>query len=184
MSNPQNNAAKNTQGAATTGAANYGATAAGINSVVTPELKQLAQNPTGYNPTDLNSMKVGAASAANSAAGSANENAMLRGERTGNNAAVSSAMDENARNRARVLADTNLKINTGNANLKQEQQQNALRELTSLYGTNTGAQIGETGNAISAEKLMNQQPQWLTDLQTGMGMAEKGAQTGADIVSY
>lgn len=184
MSNPQSNAATNTQKTSTGVAAGLGNTAAGENAAINPTLTNQAQGKgTGFAPTDLNSMKVGAAQTAGGATAAANEAANLRATRTGNTAGLATSQDENARNRARVLADTNLKINSANAGVKQEQQQNALHQLGSMYATNIGGQNQATGNAIGAEKLMASQPTWLSDLNEGLQMSEQGALTGAKIAS-
>jgi hypothetical protein len=81
------------------------------------------------------------------------------------------------------LSDTNLKINSANAGVKQEQQQNALRQLASLYGTNVGAQTGNLGVQSKDISEMATGPAWLSDLNEGLGMAENGALTGAKIAA-
>jgi rare lipoprotein A (peptidoglycan hydrolase) len=183
MSNPQSKAAKATANTAGTTSANLTGTAEGQNATLTPTLERQATNPTGYAPTDLNAMKVGAAETAGAATGAADEAAKLRAARSGNTASLSASEDENARNRARVLADTNLKVTGANAGVKQEQQQNALRQLASLYGTNVSGANAATGEQINAEKMIETQPAWLTGLQSGLGMAEQGALTGAKIAT-
>ena len=183
MGNPQSKNATNTAQGATNTGGTLATNAQSINSVVTPELKQMATNPTGIAPTDLNAEKVGAAQTAGAATAAGNEAATLRAERSGNTAGTAVAEDANARNRAKILADTNLGITAKNADVKQQQQGNALKELGNLYGTNVSGSNAATGNAISAEKLEAQSPAWLTDLNQGMGMAENGALTGAKIAA-
>lgn len=184
MSNPAADAAKKTQSQAAGQTANLNATAAGENAAINPTLTRQAQGQgTGFAPTDLNAMKVGAAQTAGAATAAADEAANLRASRTGNTASLSSSQDENARNRARVLSDTNLKVNTANAGVKQEQQQNALRQLSSLYGTNVSGGNQATANQIGAEKEMATGPAWLTDLNQAMQMGEQGALTGAKIAA-
>jgi hypothetical protein len=183
MGNPQNKSATGTAQTSTNTSGTLGSNAQSINSVVTPELKQMATNPTGIAPTDVNAMKVGAAQTAGAATAAGNEAATLRAERSGNTAGTATAEDANARNRAKILADTNLSITGKNADVKQNQQQNALKELSQLYGTNVSGSNAATGNALSAEKMEETSPTWLTDLQTGMGTAEQGALTGAKIAS-
>jgi rare lipoprotein A (peptidoglycan hydrolase) len=128
-------------------------------------------------------MKVGAAQTAGAATAAGNEADTLRAARSGNTASLATSQDENARNRARVMADTNLKTTGMNAGVKQEQQQNALHQLSSLYGTNTTGQNAATGESINAEKMMQTQPGWLSTLNEEMGVAEQGAMTGAKIAS-
>ncbi len=184
MSNPKADAAKAAAGTTGATAANLGNVAAGESAAITPTLESRAQGQgTGYSPTDLNAMKVGAAQAAGGATASANEAANLRAARSGNTASLATSQDENARNRARVLADTNLKIQSANAGLKSTQQENALRQLASMYGENIGQQTGEMGVQAKDIGEMATAPAWLTDLQTGMGMAETGALTGAKIAT-
>lgn len=184
MPNSQSNKATTASTTASNNAAGYGATAAGINSNITPELEKEANGQgTGYAPTDLNAMKVGAAEAVNSGTGSANEKAILRGERTGDNSAVSGAEDENARSRARALGDVNLKINTANAGVKQDQQQNALRTLSSLYGTNVGAQTGNENTSVAADKLIQTQPGWVTGLQDLQQAGAQATKSYAEVAS-
>ena len=181
--NPQSTAATNTANTAGTNSANLGGVASGINSAITPTLERQAANPTGINPSDLNAMKVNAAQTAGSATATGNEEANLRAQRTGNTAGVASSQDANAQNRARILADTGLKIQGQNANVKQEQQTNALKELGSLYGTNVGGANAAQANQIGAEKMISTQPGWLQDIGDVSKAIGQGVNDVTDIAS-
>jgi len=126
-------------------AAGYGAAAGGTAGTLTPILTRMAQNPSGYSPTDVNNMRTNAAEGASSAANSAENKATLAANRSHNVGSLSAVQDEAARNKMQTMSKANLGVDVANANLKQNQQQAALAGLQKLYGTQVGAQVGSQG---------------------------------------
>jgi hypothetical protein len=163
MSNSVASQAKNTANQTGQLGSNLTSGANGISSTVVPELQQQSKNPTGIAPTDLNAMKTSAAESAGGATAAADSQAKLRAARTGNTAGISTALDENARNRARVMSDANLKIAGENAQVKQTQQSNAERELGQLYGTDVSGANKAYDTQNESIKLESTPPAWLTD---------------------
>ena len=121
------------------------------------------------------------------AAGGAN--ATLTGEgnlaalRTRNAGGFAPALAEASRNKTRALSSGALDVANQNAMLKQQQQQEGLRGLQGLYGTDTSNQLKAMG--LSAEDLQNQMAAnrqgWLQNTEgvlntiSGMGKAATGA---------
>lgn len=135
------------QGAKTAG--NVGASeqqsANQIGGSLIPGLEREAQNPTGYTPTDLNSMQVASQSGAGGANSGIVGEANLRGARTRNAGGYTAALDEAARQKQKALSTGNLDVAAKNAGLKQQQQQFAQKSLEGLYGTNTDAMLKAMG---------------------------------------
>lgn len=116
-----------------------------------PELQQQASAPTGFTGQQLadmntaNSQSVGGGQAA--AVGQGN----LMAGRTRNAGGFGAALDQSAQNAGKQLSQNAVGIQNANAELAQSKQQNALRELGSLYGTNTQGlndMLGQSNNAI------------------------------------
>jgi len=126
-------------------AAGYGKAAGGIAGTLTPILTRQAQNPSGFSPNDVNNMEVSAAEGAGGAANSAANKAGLLANRTHNVGALSAVQDSAARAKIGTMANTNRGVQNENAELKQQQQQSALKQLGGLYGTDVGAQMGNAG---------------------------------------
>jgi hypothetical protein len=146
--------AKQAAGTDATVAGNQGAAASQINSVLTPQLEKQATNPTGYNPTDLNSMLVASQQGAGGANSGITGQANLTAARTRNAGGFTNALDEAARVKNRQLSQNALGIQNQNANVKLDQQQSAQKALQGLYGTDTSAQLSAMGlvpGAVNSE---------------------------------
>jgi hypothetical protein len=120
-------------------------------SAAFPELAHQANNPTGFSDQQLanmntaNSQSVGGGQAA--AVGQGN----LMAGRTRNAGGFGAALDQSAQNAGKQLSQNAVGIQNANAELAQNKQQNALRELGSLYGTNTQGlndMLGQSNAAI------------------------------------
>lgn len=163
-------AAKAGAGTATGNASQYGNTAGQVGGTLIPTLTQQATNPQGLSPTDLNNELVAGEQAAGGATGAINDKAALTAERTNNTGNLSALMDQAARRQGQTLSQNALGVQSQNANLKQQQQQSALKGLEGMYGTDVGAQLKSMGisdedlnTALSAGKSG-----WL---QQGLGVA-------------
>lgn len=130
-------------------AGSYGTQAGTIAGTLVPQLTRMATNPAGLNPTDLNQLSVANQQAAGGAAASNANQAQLRATRSNNVGSLSSVLDSNARNKMATLADAANKTQVYNSNLKNEQQQSALKGLQGIYGTDVGAQIGSQGQVAN-----------------------------------
>jgi hypothetical protein len=130
-------AAQQTMGIST----GYGAEAGDIGSMLVPELKHEALHPTGFNPTDLNSMLVAGQQGAGGATGSIAGEANLHAARARNNASLSSVLDEAERGKVRQLSQNALDVQGQNAQLKEKQRQAGLAGLSHERGADINAQL-------------------------------------------
>ena len=76
--------------------------------------------------------------------------ANLQAGRSRNDAGFSTALSEAARDRTAAAAHSSEGIAADNANLKQDQSNNAAKMLQGLYGTDVGAQEGALNTANGA----------------------------------
>lgn len=145
-------AAKQNAGTANATASTSGDQAAQERGSFVPTLENRAQGKgTGYSPTDLNNMLVAqqeGAGGANATVGGEGRLAALRSRTAGG---FAPALDEAARAKGRTLATGGLDVANANAQLKQQQQTQALNALQGLYGTDTSNQLRAMG--LSNEDL-------------------------------
>lgn len=131
-----------------------GSNATQIGSTITPVLEQQATHPTGYDPTTLNNMLVSqqeAVGGGNAAIGGEGRLSALRSRTAGGLAPV---LAEAARSKGRTLASGALNVQNRSADLAQQKQQEALRALQGLYGTDTSNQLKAMG--LQAEDVQNE----------------------------
>lgn len=148
------NAAKNAVNNENSTAGNFANTASTVNSTLQPKLTQEANNPTGYTPTDMNSMLTASAQSLGGANSGITGQANLQAARTRNSAGYGSALDEAQRAKGRQLSQNALNIQSSNANLKQDQQQAGIKGLEGLYGIDLGSMnhaMGLVPSTIDAE---------------------------------
>lgn len=150
MARQAQNQANSTFGTATGNAANYGGDASGINGTLTPFLTQRLLNPSGYSQGDMGAMLANAFGSAGGATSGVTGQANLEAGRSRNDAGFSTALAEAARARTASAAHTSEGIAADNANLKQDQSNNAAKMLQGLYGTDVGAQNEALNTANSA----------------------------------
>jgi len=147
-------------------ASGYGSGAAQIGSSIIPGLERDANNPTGYDPTDLNNMLVSSQEAVGGSNAGVTGEANLAAARTRNAGGFGRVLDEAARIKGRQLSTNALNVQNENARLKQQKQQEARTGLEHLYGVDTSAQLGEG-------KLANE------DLNTALEAGKSGWQQNA-----
>lgn len=167
------NAARTAATGAGTTAAGFGAQATGINSFLNPKLQQEAENPTGFNPVDLNNMFAASAQGAGGANAGVTGQANLESARTRNSGGFSSALDSAARSKQQSLSENALGVQNQNAELKQKQQQAGLSGLESQSGMDVNAQLKamglQTGDIDAATKA--QGPGAFKDILGAVGAA-------------
>lgn len=119
--------------------------ASGLESTLTPQLESQLVNPSGYGATDLAAMTTAAGEGAAGATAGA-QGAMRRAAaRTRNAGGYAAAEDEAARSGQRAASTAGLSIASQNANLKQQQKEEAAKGLEGLYGTDIGASVNALG---------------------------------------
>lgn len=152
-----------------------------IYSSIGPQLKNMAANPQGYSPEDINAMTTASNQALGGATAGVTGQAALQTARTRNAGGYSSALDSAARGAEQEQSQNALAIQGANADVKQQQQQSALGMLGNLYGTNVGATLGGYGasNAALGTQL-GASPGWfqnMTSLISALG-GGKGIRQG------
>jgi len=132
---------------ATGTASGYGNTAGDVGATLIPGLTRQFNNPMGFSPTDLNNQFVAAQQASGGATGALNDQARLQAARTRNTGSTAAIMDQAARRGGQNLSQAALGIQNQNALLKEQQREQAGKQLESLYGTDVGAQLKSMGIA-------------------------------------
>lgn len=142
----QGQAKQNSTNANTTGS-QFGNTAGQVSGVLIPGLEREATNPTGFTPEQKNRMLVAGAEGAGGAASGAGGEAALEKLRGRNPGGFSAALDEVARQKGRQMSSNALGVENADAHLAQQKQQEALRQLQGIYGTDTSNQLKAMGLA-------------------------------------
>lgn len=168
-----------------TTASGYGSTAAGIGSTVIPTLTRDVNNPTGFTPVEKNRMLTASEQGAGGATSGVTGAAGLAANRTRNSSALSSVLDQAARDKAQALSGGALSIENKDAMLAQQKRAQALGGLQGMYGTDVGAQLKAMGiqdqdlqTAISAGNSG-----WLQNSMGVLGGLSNAAMTGAKIAT-
>lgn len=150
MARQQVGQANQTFKTATNNATQYGDNASAIGGNLTPFLTQRMLNPQGYSQGDMGAMLANAFGSAGGATSGITGQANLQAGRSRNDAGFSTALDDAARQRTAAAASTSEGIAANDANLKQDQSNNAARMLQGLYGTDVGAQNDALNTANNA----------------------------------
>jgi hypothetical protein len=175
MARQQVGQANTTFGTATGNAAQYGGDASAIGGKLTPFLTQRLINPEGYSQGDMGAMIANAFGSAGGATSGITGQANLEAGRSRNDAGFSSALDAAARDRTQAAAQASEGVASNNANLKQDQSNNAAKMLAGLYGTDVGAQGDalNTANSATATGIEGGKSGWMQNL-TGILAAING----------
>lgn len=179
MARQQQQQANNTYNSASTNAANYGGDASQIGGTLTPFLTQRLTNPSGYSQSDMGAMLANAMGSAGGATSGITGQANLQAGRSRNDAGFSTALDDAARQKTAASAQASEGVAANNANLKQDQSNNAAKMLSGLYGTDVGAQNSSlnTADQATATGIQAGQSGWLQNL-TGILNSVGGLATG------
>jgi hypothetical protein len=178
MARQQQAQANQTFGTATANSTNYGDAATQIGGQLTPFLTQRLNNPQGYSQGDMGAMLANVLGSSGGATAGVTGQANLQAGRARNDAGFSGALDAAARDRTQAAAGASEGIAANNANLKQDQSNNAAKMLSGLYGTDVGAQDSalNTANQATQVGLDAGKSGWL---QNAMGIAN----TAANVIS-
>jgi len=168
--------------AADQSAQQYGAAGNQIASTLIPGLEREANNPEGYTPEEMNNQLVAGEQGAGGANAGIAGQAMLNAARTRNSSGETAVLDSAARDKTRQLSDNALNVENKSADLGQQKQMGAQKELGSLYGTDTEANLKAQGllpEDVEAETNAGQSGwfQNMTQLISSLsGAAKNGAQ--------
>jgi hypothetical protein len=137
--------AKSNMTTANTTGSTFGGRASDIYNSEIPGLERDANNPQGYTPEQKNNMLVSGGEAVGGANSGIVGQAVLEATRTRNAGGFANSLDEAARIKGRQLSTNALNVNNEDARLAQQKQQEARRQLTGLYSTNTSDQLKAMG---------------------------------------
>lgn len=180
MARQQQGQANQTFGTATGNATNYGDAASNISGQLNPFLMQRLNNPQGYSQGDMGAMLANAFGSAGGATSGITGQANLEAGRSRNDAGFSTALADAARARTAAAAKTSEGVAQDNAGVKLQQQGDAAKMLSGLYGTDVGAQ-GEalnTANNATQTGIEAGKSGWLQNMNAIISTLS-GAATGA-----
>src|SRR5215472_9871338 len=130
-------AATSAQGLSNTAEGN----AQGLYSTLAPTLMQQATHPQGMTPTAIAGMTTAATQTGGGTQSGAVGQGALRAARTRNIGAGDAATAQSARTAGEQVSKGVLGTQLANEQLKQQQQQGALKGMEGLYSTNLGAGV-------------------------------------------
>ena len=132
---------------ATSTGAKYSAAGDQISSSLIPGLEREANNPEGFTPEEMNNQLVAGEQGAGGANAGIAGQANLQVARTRNSAGETAALDSAARDKTKQLSENALNVQNKSAELGQTKQMAAQKELGSVYGTDTEANLKAQGLA-------------------------------------
>lgn len=128
--------------------------AASLYGTLNPTLSTMATNPQGINPADMAKIQTSNMQTAGGANSGAVGQGSLLSARTKNAGTADAAIAKSGEAASQNLSKANLGTQIENQGVKQEQQSEGLKGLSSLYGTNESAALGglnESNTALSNE---------------------------------
>ena len=146
-----------------------------------PQFSAEATNPQGFTPGETASMDTAAQQSVGGSTAGAVGQGNLTAARTRNTGGLDTALDASVRSGQQALSEDALGVQNENAMLKQQQKQEGLEGLSSLYGTNMSSMLSALGlgnqsvtyagtNAGNSGWFQN-----LTSLMGGLGNLGRGA---------
>jgi hypothetical protein len=157
--------------------AGYGADASTVNAQLLPFLTRELNNPEGFTQQQTGSMLNQAEAGQGGATAGLTTEANLAAARNRNSGGFSGALDAAQRTAGKNLSAISSGIADKNANLQQEQRQNAASGLSNMYGQDTGAQLKAMGlvpEDINAASKAYGTGDWASSL----GALSQGLQSG------
>jgi hypothetical protein len=148
-----------------------------------PILMKEATNPTGYAPGDVAAMNTASQQSLGGSVGGATGEANLEAARTNNAGGYQGAIATSARSAQRQLSQNALQVQIANAQLKEQQKQQALSALQQLYGIDTQTALNYLNSSNSALGTENQSHPIQQGFQTAGTFIKdlaQGASSGAD----
>lgn len=127
-----------------------------INSFLTPQLENQANNPQGYTPQQLAYMNTASQQSEGGSTAGITGQANLEAARTRNAGSFQGAVGSGSRAAQRNLAQTAVGIQAQQADLQQKQRAQALQQLQGLYGTDLSSALGYMGASDQALNYLNQ----------------------------
>lgn len=124
--------------------------ASALSSYLTPQLETEASNPEGYTPQQLAYMNTASQQSLGGSTAGITGQANLTAARTRNAGSFQGAIGSGSRTAARDLSQNALGIQNKQADLQQQQRQEALKSLQSLYGVDTNAALSYLGDSTTA----------------------------------
>lgn len=118
-------------------------------SNLSPMLTSEAAHPAGFSPADEAALETGVQDTAGGSEAAAVGQGNLEAARTRNAGGFGQAVSDAARTAGENLSRGLLQVRGANANLKQQQHENALRGLEGLYGTNVEGANSALGNVAA-----------------------------------
>lgn len=158
--------------------AGYGADASTVNAQLLPFLTRELNNPTGFTQQQRGSMLGAAEAGAGGSTAGLNTEANLATARNRNSGGFSGALDDAARQKDKALAGESEGIEAQNANLQEQQKQDAANGLARMQGMDTDAQLKAMGlipQDVEAGAKAFGQGDWVNSLSRMMGMGVQGA---------
>lgn len=160
-------------------AAQAGENANQVGSSLIPGLEREANNPTGYTPSEMNDQLVAGEEGAGGANAGITGEANLRAARTRNSAGYTAALDAASRDKTRQLSTNALDVKNKSADLAQQKQMSARKQLQGIYGTDINENLEAQGlgtKDIEAEADASKSGwfQNMTGLINSLGEAAKG----------
>ena len=155
--------------------------AASLYGTLSPTLSTMATNPQGINPADMAKIQTSNMQTAGGANAGAVGQGSLLSARTKNAGTADAAIAKSGEAASQNLSKANLATQTEDQKLKAEQQQEGVKDLSSLYGTNESAALGGLNASNAALKNAGSLPmgfwqQYLLQAQKQAGnMAAAGA---------
>jgi len=147
-----------------------------------PFLSNELYNPEGFGSDTVAKMLTQGGEAVSGATGAANEQSLLNASRTGNSAAVPGIIGSTARSAMKQQSDNALNVDIKDAMLKEQQKQDAARQIQGLYGEDVGAALKGMGLQNESLNAGTEASKAVTDSELGwLKAAQEGAATGAMI---
>ena len=157
----------------------YGAQAAGVSSNLLPFLTRELTNPQGFSQQQMGAQLGAAEAGAGGATSGLTTEANLASARNRNSGGFSGALDQAARTQGKTVAGASEGIAANNANLQQQQQQDAASGLANQKSMDQNAQLKAMGiqpQDLEAQSQLNKTSGWgnrLGSLLNDAGSAAK-----------
>lgn len=145
LGGPGYNQALNAGTTASNVGAGYGQGAADVNAQLMPFLTRELNSPQGFTQQQTGSMLDAAEGGAGGATAGLTTEANLASARERNSGGFSGALDDAARQKDKALAGTSEGIAASNADLEQQQQQEAAKGLQGVQGMDQNSQLKAMG---------------------------------------
>lgn len=182
LGGPGYKAGLNAANTASSTGAQYGSQASDVNSQLFPFLTRELNNPMGFSQQQEGSMLGAAEGGAGGSTAGLTTEANLKAARDRNSGGFSGALDEAARQKDKALAGASEGIAGQNANLQQEQQQNAASGLSKIQGMDTDAQLKAMG-LVAPDLDASTKAFGVGDWASQLSQLQKGIQSGVGSVS-